>query len=85
MKFRKKPVIVDAVKWTGGNYKEICEFVGMYLSRSYVLGSTEIHIPTLEGVMTAIEGDWIIKGVNGEFYPVKKDIFIKTYDRVDDE
>ena len=44
---------------------------------------TTILIPTLEGVMTVLPGDWIIKGVNGEFYPCKPDIFDKTYEYVD--
>ena len=45
-------------------------------------GRTYLEIPTLEGVMQANVGDWIIKGVNGEFYPCKPDIFAKTYDAV---
>jgi len=44
-----------------------------------------MHIPTLEGVMTAQENDWIIKGVQGEFYPCKPDIFEATYEAVDEE
>lgn len=47
------------------------------------LNEGKIYIETLEGVMTATEGDWIIKGVNGEFYPCKPDIFEKTYEPVE--
>lgn len=83
-KYRKKPVIIDAVQWTGSNHL-ICETFlkgsGAYFSyNNYKLGG--IIIPTLEGKMEAAPGDWIIKGVNGEFYPCKPDIFAKTYELV---
>jgi hypothetical protein len=86
MKYRKKPVVIEAVEWTGANTK-ICETFmkdceGAYISYdNYLLG--EVVIPTLEGVMKARAGDFIIKGVNGEFYPCKPDIFEKTYDKVE--
>ena len=86
-KFRKKPVVIDAVEWNGANHLITETFMkGSGAVMSYKrkqLG--EIIIPTLEGNMTASVGDWIIKGVNGEFYPCKPDIFEKTYEAVNAE
>lgn len=78
MKFRKKPVVVDAIQWTGENHDEIMKFVGNDVSR----GDGKIYIDTLEGIMSASIGDWVIKGVKGEFYPCKPDIFERTYEAV---
>jgi len=96
-KFRKKPVIIDAVQFNGNNQIEIMDFVGMKLEHSSPPSHYEhdhditddlitITIPTLEdgknGQVKHIANrhDWIIKGVNGEFYPCKPDIFDKTYE-----
>jgi len=75
-KYRKKPVVVEAVLWTGDNLSEITKFMGR---QPCVLG-LRIEIETLEGVMSANEGDYIIKGIKGEFYPCKSDIFDMTYE-----
>jgi hypothetical protein len=77
-KFRKKPVLIEAVRYDGANVREIIDFTqGQAEKRG---GKSDfIYIPTLEGDMAAVIGDWIIKGVNGEFYPCKPDIFEKTY------
>jgi len=80
MKYRKKPVVIDAVQFIGENHNEIAEFIGDAGCRSHSTGS--ITISTLEGAMNASKGDFIIKGVNGEFYPCKPDIFHKTYEAV---
>ena len=86
MKYRKKPVVIEAVKWTGENYDEICSFVGKKLEHPMIQYKPhEIIIETLEGNHIASEGDFIIKGVHGEFYPCKPDIFEKTYDPVEEE
>jgi len=77
MKFRKKPVVIDAICWDGANTKEVCGFVGPL---EYIGG--ELRIETLEGTMRATPGDWIIKGVKGEFYPCKPDIFAASYEEV---
>jgi hypothetical protein len=77
-KFRKKPVVIDAVQWLGGNFIAIDEFITVPHSTFPAEG--KIIIPTLEGDMLASIDDWIIRGVNGEFYPCKPDIFEKTYD-----
>ena len=74
MKFRKKPVVIDAVQWTGENHDEIHDFCNIRP------GTLWVGIETLEGTMFANIGDWIIKGVQGEFYPCKPDIFTATYE-----
>ena len=86
MKYRKKPVVIDAMHYTVLNYNEICKFVGKDLKIEWESQTVpKLYIPTLEGEMIASKGDWIIKGVNGEFYPCKPDIFEKTYEKVSDD
>jgi len=75
---RKKPVEVGAVRFTGRNQDEIREWCPAVFYTYRNLDA--IGIETLEGDMIANAGDYIIKGVNGEFYPCKPDIFQKTYD-----
>lgn len=83
MKYRKKPVVIEAVQWTGANVEEIEAFANSNDVMWY--GEPFIEISTLEGIMRASEGDYIIKGVQGEFYPCKPDIFAETYDLVESE
>lgn len=78
MKFRKKPIVIEAVQWNGDNFIDIDNFIT--ISHETYPKDGIVKIPTLEGTMDAVEGDWIIKGVNGEFYPCKPDIFEKTYE-----
>lgn len=80
--FRKKPVVVEAIQFIGNNKDEIENFVG----KSFMcwINHPEIGIKTLEGNMKAKPNDWVIKGVNGEFYPCKPDIFEKTYEPVEE-
>ena len=92
MKYRKKPVVIEAMQitketesavatWSGGEV-----YASPVLEPSYRNPSGEYwQIKTLEGVMTAIAGDFIIRGVNGEFYPCKPDIFEKKYEPVVDK
>ncbi|WP_241647827.1 hypothetical protein [Rosenbergiella metrosideri] len=77
--YRKKPVVIEAIQWTGKNQQEIFNFVGRDATLGDVKGMT---IRTLEGDHHASVGDYIIKGVQGEFYPCKPDIFLATYDKV---
>ena len=80
-KFRKKPVVIEAVQWHGANVTEIQHFAGdACLPIRDGEGRYTMAIKTLEGNMHASFNDWIIKGVNGEFYACKPDIFSKTYD-----
>ena len=76
-KFRKKPALVEAVRFTLCNGYEVAAWCGGRFNFGFLC---TISIPTLEGVMTASEGDWIIRGVQGEFYPCKPDIFAATYE-----
>ena len=76
--YRKKPVVVEAVQWTGENHAEMCEFIDPEVFEIKPKEGLIIH--TLEGDHHASPGDYIIKGVNGEFYPCKPDIFAKTYE-----
>jgi hypothetical protein len=79
MKFRKKPVVIDAIRFTG-NDSECMDFCP--IARDPVDNRPNLIIPTLEGEMLVSLGDWIIRGVNGEYYPCKPDIFDKTYEPV---
>ena len=80
-KYQKKPVIIEAIQWTGDNYEEVKWFIpNTILARKNAKG--ELAIGTLEGVMTASKGDFIIRGVHGEYYPCKPDIFEETYEKV---
>lgn len=83
-KFRKKPVVVDAVQFNGSNTVAMSRFMDVPLDNTRIVPfARKLIIKTLEGDMTASEGDWIIKGVQGEFYPCKPDIFADTYEPVD--
>lgn len=73
--FRKKPVVIEARQLTDTNSAEIAQWC-----KGSNRDMPNVTIPTLEGDMTASVGDWIIKGVKGEFYPCKPDIFEKTYE-----
>jgi hypothetical protein len=78
-RFHKKPVVIEAVRWTGDNYWDV---VAPFLHGQdhFVSRADKVAIKTLEGTMDADVGDWIIKGVQGEFYPCKPDIFEATYE-----
>lgn len=85
-KYRKKPVVIDAVQFTGRNQREVLSFAYPDLSEDALAGAEIMKLPvvisTLEGDMTASPGDFVIKGVQGEFYPCKPDIFAATYEPV---
>ena len=86
MKFRKKPVVIEATELRHENLEDVKSWCGgTYWSQPPMRAITGITIPTLEGDMDASFGDWIIKGVEGEFYPCKPDIFVQTYEPVSDE
>ena len=87
MKYRKKPVVIEAIQFSRNNFDEVIDFTE---GKAYIYtekrpgGVSHCLIETLEGDMTATKGDYIIRGVNGEFYPCKPDIFEKTYEPVND-
>ena len=80
-KYKKRPVTIEAIQFTGYNYQEIKDFAGDSYKLDKVNASIYIH--TLEGDMRVSHTDYVIKGVKGEFYPCKADIFLETYERVD--
>lgn len=92
MKFRKKPVVIDAIQWTGSNLGEVIAFtdgppdtrtthaVMAWENYAELVARDGLKIFTLEGKMLASVGDWIIKGVAGEHYPCKPEIFAATYE-----
>lgn len=85
-KYRKKPVVIEAIQYIGlENMVEVQEFVGDSLTiyADEINSVFTVFIRTLEGDMIVSFEDYIIKGVNGEFYPCKPDIFEKSYEKVD--
>ena len=84
-KFVKKPVVVEAIQYNGINITEVESFVGAKLPSVWLsVEDTQLVIPTLEGDMKVSKGDYIIKGIKGEFYPCKPDIFKSIYNLVED-
>ncbi len=89
MKYRKKPVVIDAVQFDparpeieGVCYTPACLFTGPDLVHIDGTGKTSAHIHTLEGIMIVSLGDWVITGIKGERYPCKDEIFRATYDEI---
>jgi hypothetical protein len=89
-RFRKLPVVIEAFRWTGDETQtEEPEWIIVAMKKGIVrlwnqgLPSVKLLIDTLEGTHTANRGDYIIQGVNGELYPCKPDIFLKTYEPAD--
>jgi hypothetical protein len=84
-KFRKKPVVIDAWQFPGFASMEAVRTMPSWLAGKAQdrAMSTSLFIATLEGTMEASPGDWIIRGVKGEVYPCKPDIFTATYDPVE--
>jgi len=87
--FRKKPVVITAIQWDGNNLKEVIDWCGWHSSAKRkwtweeyegIVAKDGLKIFTLEGKMNADIGDWIIRGVKGEHYPCKPDIFEATYE-----
>jgi len=84
MKYRKKPIEIEAIQWDGKNINEISFAFPECFATFTVSNDNCIQIKTLEGIMTARMGDYIIRGVKGEFYPCKPDIFEATYEKVEE-
>jgi hypothetical protein len=81
-KYRKKPVIIEAVQITEGTFKDPHPNPEHIVGLVYDPINKQVQIPTLEGTMVGNIGDYIIKGVKGEYYPCKPDIFEETYEEV---
>jgi hypothetical protein len=77
-KYRKKPVVIEAIQFDGTNQDAVKRFCPTIRSADFEM--TALVIPTLEGDHRADVGDWIIRGVKGEHYPCKPEIFSATYD-----
>jgi hypothetical protein len=88
-KYRKKPVVIEAIRWSGSNLREVIDFTGLHPSAhkwtweeyEAVVAKDGLKIFTMEGPLMAAKGDYIIQGVKGEHYPCKPDIFLATYER----
>ena len=96
MLYRKKPVVIEAIQWNENNLEEVMKFIGSefeyyenteYATNKFVYFKTtkRLLLHTLEGTMEVSKNDYIIKGVKGEFYPCKPDIFEQTYEKVGDD
>lgn len=84
-RYRKKPVVVEAVQFTGDNTSSIARFIGDDEPDRYIGHHDTVIIDTLEGPMRADVGDYVIRGTSGEHYPCKPDIFKQAYDVVGDD
>lgn len=85
-KYRKKPVVIEAIQFTGGAYsvKEIVDELRIPVNLYEFTNGGMFYIYTLNGTHKVNIGDWIVKGVEGEFYPVKSEIFEVTYEKVEE-
>jgi hypothetical protein len=81
--FRKKIIVIEAVRFDGTNMMEIIQDFGVKNIGDITQSGPFLNIRTLEGIMRAAEGDYIIRGIKGELYPCKSDIFALTYDEVE--
>jgi hypothetical protein len=80
-KFRKKIAVVEAVQWSGSNWHQVYDFAGHEVFTT----SGNLFVKTPDGTLGASPGDWIVKGVKGNFYPCPNDIFQEIWEEVDDE
>lgn len=89
MKVRKRVFVLDAVQVTRRNFENVTSFVpkeviDQFNNGEFAEDSCYLMIKTKEGIMEASEGDWVIRGIEGEFYPCKPHIFEKLYEKVED-
>lgn len=82
-RYRKLPKEIDAIQWDGGNTGAVLDFMGA-LGGIARIDDKKLVIPTLEGDLNASVNDWIIRGIQGEYYPCKPDIFAETYEVVEE-
>jgi hypothetical protein len=83
LKFRKKPVEIAAIQLTRDTFNEVVNWAEPFVGAGQDEQGLFVTIRTLEGDVRAREGDWVIRGVAGEFYPCRADIFAKTYEPVE--
>jgi hypothetical protein len=84
-RYRKRPIVIEAIQYTHANAPEVLGWMGMGNTLAQTWEDEAISIPTPEGVMRASPGDWIIRDIQGEFYPCKPDIFEATYELADEQ
>jgi hypothetical protein len=92
MLYRKKPIVIEALQWKGNNLEEVMNFIGSefkykqgtsyYTCKFNYCPALGLRLCTLEGEMKVNKGNYIIKGIKGEFYPCQKEIFEATYEKV---
>ena len=80
-KFRKKPIVIEAMQFTGTNWADLVAWSGIEWHLDDI--AVAVKVRTLEGELWADKDDWIIRGIKGEFYPCKPDIFAATYESVE--
>ncbi len=83
MKYRKKPVVIEAMQFTSETKDRCFNFINCNRHVSFENNIPTLTIQTLEGEMIARYGDWIIKGVKGEFYPIKNEVFLSSYEPIE--
>lgn len=83
MFYRKKPVVIEAIKWTGKNLTEIYEFAKDHIGPIERRLDYKLKLKTLNGFVEVEKNEWIAKGVRGEFYPIADDIFEESYEKVE--
>lgn len=84
-KYRKLPVVVEAIHHNSEFFQSSLDFINSNGGHAALMLDGRISIETLEGTMIGEDGDYVIKGINGEFYPCKKDIFDKSYELTEGE
>ncbi len=84
-KYRKKPVVVEAFQWQGTTDHGLPDWIWVQVQMGFItFDRFHLNIKTMEGTMVASPGDYIIKGIKGELYPCKPEIFEATYEKVED-
>lgn len=82
-KYRKRPLLIEAIRFTEETKNRVFDFVTCDKYAAFELDQPVLHIQTLEGLVVVHLGDWVIKGIAGEFYPCRDDIFRETYEIIE--
>jgi len=87
IRYRKKPIVVEAIRFDGYNHRILLSWSdgAVVSAKPHKVDYFMVQVETLEGTMDGVVGDWIIKGVKGEFYPCKPDIFEATYEKMNND
>jgi len=84
MKFKKKPVEVDAIQFEEDQVEEVVEFIKSFQNNTdgFYISDNSVIVNTLEGSMNLTPGNWLIRGIEGEFYPCQDSVFVSSYDPI---